>query len=528
MKPMYTESVSALRVSATDPRLIEGTAVPYGVVATDTDQGREVFAPGAFSANVEYWNGRQDGARMAFRPAHREKPIGTVQALTDTPEGVLFAARVFDTPAGDEYLAQVEAGLNGVSIEAGLDPAPRRMRDGTAVHRTARLHAIAGSISPAYDGARIALRDMETETMDENPTTEAQTPPEPAQAERDRTERNDPIVSEIRSGAILTRAESVYGPRSEHSFLRDVAMSARGDTDAAERRSRHEAMLTDVARMAERAGDVVSAEIPGMYPNDYMPGLLTPRILKGRPMGGFFDRVPISDARPRVFAKVTTSGAVAVQAAEGTNPAATDVATTAVTATPLLYGAYTDVSRQVVDGGDPSAFQMILQDLIEGYAQASETVIKTAVEAGASASGTAITAATPYAGTIGNVITYYGTRFRPAQGVFVPSALYAVLLNQLSAGDGRPLMPFFSPANTDASVEAGATNGNVLGATAYLSYASTANVVVTARKADYVIYESSVAQFTYDQPVGPAAVRFGIWAYLVVAARLGSLKVTAA
>ena len=39
---------------------------------------------------------------------------------------------------------------------------------------------------------------------------------------------------------------------------------------------------------------------------------------------------------------------------------------------------------------------------------------------------------------------------------------------------------------------------------------------------------SRIAQFSYDQVVGPQAIRIGIWAYLVVGARLGSLKVTAA
>jgi hypothetical protein len=43
-----------------------------------------------------------------------------------------------------------------------------------------------------------------------------------------------------------------------------------------------------------------------------------------------------------------------------------------------------------------------------------------------------------------------------------------------------------------------------------------------------VIFESSIAQFQYDQIVGPQAIRVGLWAYLVVGTRLGSLKVTAA
>jgi hypothetical protein len=216
-----------------------------------------------------------------------------------------------------------------------------------------------------------------------------------------------------------------------------------------------------------------------------------------------------------------------VQSAEGAALTATDIATTAVTATPLIYGTYTDVSRQAIDGGDPSTQSMVLQDLIEAYAQASETVIKTAVEAGSSASGTAITAATPYAGVLGNVITHYGTRFRPAQGAFIPSALYSVLLNQ---GDstGRPFLPLAGLVNSDGSVSGGGIEADVLGARTRLSYASTTNVCVFGVPSDFVIYESSLATFSFSEVVGPQAVRVGLWAYLVVGARLGSLKVTAA
>jgi len=526
------DTFATVREVADEPRTIEGIAIPYGVISETTPLGKEAFLPGAFSASVEHWQGRQDGARMAFRPAHKERPIGTVTELSDSPDGVRFRAAIFDGPKGDEYLRDLRAGLNGVSVEAVLPKDSRRGRDGTIIHRTARLMAIAGSINPAYDGARISARDMEEPnvpetTTDATPDAEDRSVPPIDVAARDALERASVAAIIPRSTISITRPEAIYGPGRDVSFLKDAFMSTRGDSAAAERQAQYQAHATEVAGQIERASDVLSSEIPGMYPNDYLPSLLTPRILKGRPMGGFYQRVPIADARPRIFAKVTTSGSVAVQSAEGAALTATDIATTAVTATPLIYGTYTDVSRQAIDGGDPSTQAMVLQDLVEAYAQASETVIKTAVEAGSSASGTAITAATPYAGVVGNVITHYGTRFKPAAGAFIPSALYSVLLNQLGS-DGRPLMPYLNPNNTDGSVGTGAATGEMLGAKTFLSYASTANVCVFGVPSDFVIYESSIATFSFSEVVGPQAVRIGLWAYLVVGARLGSLKVTAA
>lgn len=411
------------------------------------------------------------------------------------------------------------------------------------------MHAIAGSIHPAYDGARIALRDMEgtemtdtTETPAPKPTPPAPTP-DPVSAERDATEalstraeitpaqRSAAEAETLRSitpSPIATvRAEAIYGPRSGQSFFADMLHAREGDSAAADRLARHQRLLTDQVDIMERAGDVISSELPGAYPNAYLPGLLTPRILKGRPLGGFFNRVTINDAQPKIFPKVTTSTTVTVQSAEAVNPAASDLATTAVTATPLLYGGETLVSRQVLDGADPSIDAMLMQDLTEAYAQASETVIKTAVEAGASASGTPITAATPFAGLLGNIIKYQATRFMPAEGQFVPAALYAVALAQADT-TGRPFLSWLNPTNAAGTMESGAVGANLLGATLPLSWASTTNVVVTARRSDYVIFESPLASFRYEQGTGPAAVRIGIWGYLVVGTRAGGLSVTAA
>lgn len=548
-----TEATTTLRREEPGSRRVVGLAVPYGVLSNATRQldgavTTEAFAPDAFRASVDHWSTRQDGARMPFRSEHGGPVIGTVVSLANERDGVPFAAEIFESSqAGDEYLRNVDAGLNGVSIEWGPAGRPsRKMRDGSMLHREAKLHAIAGSLSPAYDSSRVAVRDMEL-AMNDDETNETKQDAAPALAAREAAsgsadsatiaptqtlaERSAAEAASVAERGItpakVTRAEAVYGPRSGQSYFADMLHAREGDTAAAERLHRNAQLVADQAALLERAGDVLSSEIPGAYPNQYLPGLLTPRILKGRPMANFFQRFPITDAQPKIFPKVTTSTSVAVQSAEGAALSTTDLATTAVTATPLIYGGFTDVSRQVLDGADPSVDTMLMTDLVEAYAQASETVVKTAVEAGSTASGVAITAATPYAGELANVINYFGTRFVPAQAAFIPPANFTTLMSQ---GDttGRPFLPMIGATNSDGTIEPGGGLASILGATAFLSWASTANVNVFARSTDFVVYESSIATFRYDQVVGPQAIRIGIWAYLVCAARLGSLKVTAA
>lgn len=593
-----TDAVSTVRqVGDQAAREIEGIAVPYGAVAMSTELGPEAFAPGAFRDSVAHWMARQDGARMAFRPAHGQPAIGTVRELRETPDGVAFRARIREGAAGDAYLADVADGLNGVSIEFGPDGSgrsPRRGRDGVTVHQAARLHAIAGSTAPAYDAARVSLRDLEDPAMkcqhcqaDLAYGVAHDCPKDPNRAgdphddtggaaaggsssaaaggsgaaatavadrdadvavirldQRTRTALEAAGIRGLRGPSVrTTRAEAVYGPRSENLFFRDNFAATQGDWEAQQRQQKHYGLLAEIARdmerdavwrmlsgaPMERAGDVLSSEIPGAYPNDYLPGLLTPRIVKGRPMADFYQRIPIADARPRIFPKVTTSTTVAVQSAEGAALSATDFATTAVTATPLMYGAYTDVSRQVLDGADPAAEAMLMQDLAEAYQQASEGVVKTAVEAGSTASGVGITAATPYAGAIANVVNYYTTRFKTAKAAFIPSAQFSTLLAQADT-TGRPLVPALTPTNADGqlNVDGDQMYAPLLGARGTLAWQATANVWVFGVPSDFVIYESAVASFRYDQVVGPQAVRVGIWTYLVVGTRLGSLKVTAA
>lgn len=552
-----TELTGHLREGA-DPLTFEGTAVPYGMLSVNPvpEYGtREAFAPHAFAGSATYWMNREDGARMAYRPKHGADDIGTITALRDEDARLAFTLKLDDNPAGHAYADKVRAGRNGVSIEFSPEGEPVK-RNGFVLHRQAKLYAIAGSVSPAYDGARLSVRDMEdTPVIDPIPTPAPAPAPAPApvldRAEPAPTRTAEAVAAErsqvaaIGGGAAdpnthlglsMLRDAALYGrdavdeAGNHRSFFRDLVNRHR-DSAAADRLERHETMLADVASAMTRAGDVLSSEVPGAYPNLYLPGLFTSRLLKGRPMANFINSYPIDNALPRIYAVATTATSATVQGAENANPAASDFATTSKTATPLLYGASSVVSRQVIDGASPAAEQMLLQDMYEAYGQVTEAAAVTKVEAASTASGTAITAATPYAGTVGNVVKYYATRFKPAEGQFYPSALFAVLLAQLD-GNSRPLLPSIGPFNAQGITDIGGSAAQILGSQVILSWGSTVNVVITLRRDDFVIFESPVLNFRYEQATGPAGFNVGCWAYFVASERgpagAGGLKVTAA
>lgn len=533
---------------------LEARIVPFGVPAVVRDLDPRTMRP-VGAAYREVIVGMED-----FRPeeivleagGHRGAIAGRGYDGRVEADGAHVAFRLLDTSAGRDLRVLAREGIaRAVSIEIDPRSPSRRTADGT-VERTAIVRRVAVVDRGAYQGAEITAVRQAAEEQEGGIMPEIQEPtgtpaavapaapaPEPAAsgeptiAARSAAERD--AIASIRTPARVSRQELVYGPGGR-SFLRDL-IRAREDSAAAEAQARHYRQLEEIQEalmqgrsdfayrelVLGRAGDTLSSELGGAYPNAYLPGLLTSRIMKGRPMGSFFDRVTISDARPQIFPKVTTSTSTAAQASEAANPAASDFGTTAVTVNPLLYGSETLVSRQVLDGASPAAEGMLLEDMLEGYAQASEAVIVTAVEAGATASGTAITAATPYAGVIGNVVAYFSNRYKPAQAVFAPSAAFATLLAQTDS-DGRPIVPWVGATNASGTVLDGGAGGILMGADLKLSWSSTANTWGFARSNDHVIFESAIARFTYEQPNGPSAVRFGLWAYLGIGTRLGMYK----
>jgi HK97 family phage prohead protease len=528
-----------LTVRAGEERIIEGIVVPWDVVIDAPDGNYRETIPASSVRGLKPGDVRLEVGK------HGGPVVARGVEADSRAEGLHMAFVVPRTRAGDDALEEARAGI-WPDLSIGFRPVRSRKRpDGVTERSEIDIRRVAMVEAGSYPGAQItAVRaeeasDMADSTISLSGTiTEDAAETAPAEAPAPEAPRAAAPVPElvraVRAPAIVTRAEMPYGPTSGHSFLADGFKASRGDSAAAERIERNRRLVADID-LKLRAGEVLTTEIPGAYPNTYVPGLLTERILKGRPMGSFYNRVAIADGLPRIFPRVTTSTSVAVQSGENVNPVASDYATEAVTVTPLLYGGETVVSRQVLDGADPAALNMIMSDLMEAYAQASETVIKTAVEAGATDTSVTLTAATPHAGLVGLVVDFQGKRFLPAQAQFAPPTIYSGAIQQLDAVGGRLLMPWLGPVNASGTTQDGAAGASVLGVPFVLSWASTpgtgagvGGVVVTSRADDYVIFESNVAQFSYEQVTGPAGIRIGLWAYLVVGKRRGSTKETGA
>jgi HK97 family phage major capsid protein len=350
-----------------------------------------------------------------------------------------------------------------------------------------------------------------------------------SEAQRRDAERRALPSGAPRSGAVVTRAETVYGPGSDRSFFADL-MVANRDAGAAERMGRHKALVLDLASQLERRA-TTSADIAGAYPVSNYPDLYVPDVSYNGPFASFFATTPITAPNPisvPSFAAVT--GDTAPQTAENTPVSNVDVTTAPKALTPKTIGGESVVSRQSVDGASPGTDVIIGNQLRELLMRDTEREIALVLEALTAAGTIADTAGTTpaasgrdlYKGIASKLGQFYagaaaggaGARFLPAEGVFVNSTDWG----NLCAGEdtaGRPLMPFINPVNALGTLEGtGFQRGVIGGVPVEPAWAllDPKNEII-ARRNDGRQWKSAVLDIRLMEREGPQSVVFAIWQY---------------
>lgn len=558
------------------PSRFDGMAVPFGVTINVT-YGKERFVRGAFA---EAARAVTNGERIAYLNRHGADggvPVGVIDTMQERDDGLYFAGAWMDeavVPEVPQARSQIRAGINGVSVE--FVPGKYRQKAGVIEHYAgARMAAIAGSYAPAYVQARVALRsaaraaggngmpalatsalterrqtitdqiavirqlaETENRSLDESETGEVETltarlsnidaliAAAGQDAQRRDAERNALPQQRIGSPAVVTRAESIYGPQSGHSFFHDLMTR---DAAGVERLHRHRALVTDLAGMLERATD--SSDLAAAYPTTYYPDLYVPDIAYAGPFSAFFATTPITAPNPiviPVFDSVT--GDTDVQTQENAALAQIDVATGPKTLTPKTIGGESIVSRQAVDGANPGTDLIIGNQLREMLMRDTEREIALVLEALVS-SGTipdsggtdpAQSGRDLHRGIAAVLGQYYagaaaggaGARNLPAEGVF----LNVTDWGHLVAGEddsGRSLLAYVNPVNALGQLSgAGFQKGTIGGTIVEPAWAilSPVNNFV-ARRNDARQFKSAVLDIRLMEREGPQSVVFAVWQY---------------
>ena len=422
-------------------RTISGVAVPYNVFAVVSDGSEIMFMPG--SLPVE---GR---APRLFMYHDHSQPVGVVTERVDTPEAMLFAARISATTLGNDALAMAADGtIDQVSV--GVNPTKFSYDEEERMIVEAADWIELSLVPVGAFGDAANITDVAA-SIPQNPQTVSHN--EPVTTEEKKTMTTDNTVAveaTIPTPALPATPKRKFDLPTPGEYL--AAMHIGGETFRNVAAAAREYAISKQSALQAAAGDVLTTDTPGLLPVPVL-GPVFADLNYNRPVVAAIGARAMPDGgNQKTFIRPTwtTHPSVAAQANElGTASATTPVIASNVVTKTTLAGQVT-LSVQDVDFTSPAAMQIILQDLVGQYMFASDNIAADAIVAGVAASpGTWTYNATDPSSLINAVYQaafkmLNATNFLPDH-IFVAPGVWELLGSQLDA-DKRPVFPYVGAA----------------------------------------------------------------------------------
>jgi HK97 family phage prohead protease len=494
-------SIDAAASDGTPSRTITGIAVPYGVAATVSDGTEVIFERGSLPV---------DGKAPRLYLNHlAESAIGIVTARYDDEEGMMFTAKISKTAQGDDAL---QLALDGVldSVSVGVNPTKTRAnKDGSITVLAADWIELSMVPVPAFAGAIITdiaasihHEDEEISNIEQEPTEET----EPM------SEVTVPAVeATIPTAAIPAQPKRKFALPTPGEYL--AAMHIGGTTFENVAAAARDFMLSKQTAFEAAAGDVLTTDTVGLLPVPVLGPVFANLNQAIRPVVAAVGARAYPDGgNQKTFIRPTwtTHTSVATQSTELTAVSATTpvIASNVISKT-TLAGQVT-LSLQDVDFTSPGSMEIIIQDLMGQYMQASDNLAADGLVAGGTASGAtwSVTANDPSTLISAIYTAAYNilldTNFLPDH-IFVAPGVWQALGAQLD-GDKRPVFPYVGAAGLMGVNGMGAANVTVantfnpfgLNLVADRNFA--AGTMVVARGAAIEFYESIRGLLSRDEP----------------------------
>ena len=445
-------TIDAAAPDGTPRRTIMGLAAPYGPEATTMDGTRVRFAKGSLPT---------DGRAPKLLQYHdTARPIGVVTERVEVLEGegagMYFAARISDTPAGNEVLTLAMDGvLDAVSV--GVIPTEYTYdENGTMVVTASRWDELSVVPLPAFETSRIhqiAAQAGNNNEQDEPDDGHDNTEPKEETPEMEPVET--PTVEASTPVTPLWAQARNHAPKLPTPAEYMVAFAA-GPTAFAELNARISAAAPNITT-SDTAGILPEIITGGVYDslNPIRP-FVSAIGTKAMPSAGATFRRPVLTVRPVVTQQPTGQ-------LNTLDPSTVTVANNDVSK--LSFGTYVTVSEQDLDWSDPASINIILEQLAIAYGQATDNYAVDQLVAGTTQTETVVDLSSP----ADWIEAIYGAAYQisvnsnylPTHWVMNPVTW--AKLGQLVDTTGRPVFPSVSPMNAFGSQQANTWNGNPLG-----------------------------------------------------------------
>ena len=461
IKPTPMNLDFSMKVTATDfpRREISGRIVTWNEEGS-TSAGSTMFKPGSITFS--------DTTKLLLEH-RRESPIGFLKSYDEDEEGIYATFSVAKTTSGSDALEEAFSGLrDGFSV--GVLAEKYKNVDGVLVISASALKEVSLVTDPAIRSAKVAVAASEQEDSESVVETEEQTTEGENEVETTPTVTEAPAETVEASKVVQAEAaRPLYftSPRSPiisgGSYLEHTIKAGLGNEDS---------------RQYVKAADDSFTTNPAFSPVSYVRDVAT-NTNADRPVieacGG---TRPLSTYGMTVSIPKITANSTAPTVAEGGDATTSTAITSAyVNATVIKKMGWQRYSVELLDRSDPSFYEIMLANLRDGYAQATDQYVIAQITAG----GTQATAtAADSAGLISFVSTespaVYNATKRTATAFVSGTSIWSTLLGATDT-TGRPIynaQPM--QMNAGGTVNPTAIRGNVLG----LNYYTDANMVSTS------------------------------------------------
>jgi HK97 family phage major capsid protein len=457
--------ITPMTITAADSetRIITGRIVAFEEPA-NASTGKVIFAKGSIKPSPVKLNLEHD----------RTRPIGKTLDMTLNEDSIDASFKISNTTAGSDAIAEAMDGLrDGFSIELAVDEYVME-KDGTMRVLMGELTGVALVTEPAVRSARVsevAATEGEEETPeDSDSTVESDVIPTEGD-EVENTVTDASAVETVEAAQSVTANSKPVGgftskPRSPittgGSYLEHTIKAKLGNEDS---------------RQYVLAADDSFTTNPAFSPVSYVRDVAQ-NTNSDRPVieacGG---TRPLSTYGMTVSIPKITANSTAATVAEGGDPTGTTAITSSyVNATVIKKMGFQRYSVELLDRSDPSFYEIMLANLRDAYAQATDQYVIAQITAG----GTQATAtAADSAGLISFVSTeapaaYTATK-RTAKSFVSGTSIWTTLLGATDT-TGRPIYNAGNPMNNAGSAIPTSIRGNVLG----LDYYVDPNMVSTS------------------------------------------------
>jgi HK97 family phage prohead protease len=359
-------------------RTISGTAVPYNVPATVSDGTAVIFRPGSLPVEGK--------APRLFMYHDASMPVGVVTERVDTEQGMMFSAKISATALGNDALVMAMDGtIDQVSV--GVNPVKFSYDDaGTMIIEEASWQELSlvpiGAFGDMANIASVAAsihQEPEEVVLNEEVVPEQEIEP--------MSEVTVPAVeATISTAPIFAQAKREFAMPSAAEVL--AAYHIGGDTYLKVSDAFKQAQRKNQTALQAAAGDIVTGDTLGLL-NIPVLGPLFQDLNFVRPVVSAFGAraMPSTTSRQFVRPTITTHTSAAVQSNQLDAVSATTMVIAANTVTKSTVAGQVTLSVQDIDFTDPSALQLVLNDLAGEVLIKTDDIAADALVAGKTASG---------------------------------------------------------------------------------------------------------------------------------------------